>query len=32
VEFNWLFEEEIRSGGRPTLRYTLNPSVASDLL
>jgi putative DNA primase/helicase len=32
VDFDWLFEEEIRSGGRPTVRYTLNPSVTSDLL
>jgi hypothetical protein len=32
VEFDWLIEEEIRSGGRPTVRYTLNPSVSADLL
>ena len=32
VEYGWLFETEIRSGGRPSIKYTLNPSVAPDLL
>ena len=32
VEYGWLFETEIRTGGRPTVRYTRNPSVTSDLL
>ena len=32
VEYGWLFEAEIRSGGRPSIRYTVNPSVSPDLL
>jgi hypothetical protein len=32
VEYNWLIETEIRSGGRPTVKYALNPNASSDLL
>jgi hypothetical protein len=32
VEYDWLTETEIRSGGRPTRRYCLNPSANADLL
>jgi putative DNA primase/helicase len=32
VEYSWLFETEIRSGGRPSVKYTLHPSISPDLL
>lgn len=32
VEYNWLVETEVRSGGRPTVKYTLNPDVTVTLL
>jgi len=32
VEYGWLFETEIRSGGRPSVKYTLNQTAAADLL
>lgn len=32
VEYGWLLETEIRSGGRPTVKYTLNPGASADLL
>jgi hypothetical protein len=32
VEYDWLIETEIRSGGRPTVKYSLNPNVTPDLL
>lgn len=32
VEYGWLTEEEIRTGGRPSVKYTLNPAVTPDLL
>ena len=32
VEYNWLVETEIRSGGRPTVKYSLNPNVTVNLL
>ena len=32
VEYDWLIETEIRSGGRPTVKYSLNPNVTADLL
>jgi len=32
VEYRWLTETESRSGGRPTLKYALNPIASSDLL
>jgi hypothetical protein len=32
VEYGWLLEIEIRSGGRPTVKYTLNPGASADLL
>jgi putative DNA primase/helicase len=32
VEYGWLTETEIRSGGRPTVKYALNPSASADLL
>jgi hypothetical protein len=32
VEYNWLVETEIRSGGRPTVKYAVNPNVTADLL
>lgn len=32
VEYDWLVETEIKSGGRPTLKYSLNPNVTADLL
>ena len=32
VEYDWLIETEIRSGGRPTVKYALNPNVSADLL
>ena len=31
VEYNWLIETEIRSGGRPTVKYALNPNASADL-
>jgi hypothetical protein len=31
VEYDWLIETEIRSGGRPTVKYALNPNAVSDL-
>jgi hypothetical protein len=32
VEFGWLAETEIRSAGRPSTRYQLNPAVTAHLL
>ena len=32
VEYDWLIETEIRSGGRPTVKYSLNPNASADLL
>ena len=32
VEYNWLTETELRTGGRPSIKYTLNPYASSDLL
>lgn len=32
VEYGWLIESEIRTGGRPSVVYTLNPDVTADLL
>jgi len=32
VEYDWLIETEIRSGGRPTVKYALNPDASADLL
>jgi hypothetical protein len=32
VEYGWLFEAEFRSGGRPSVKYTLNPAASPDLL
>lgn len=32
VEYDWLIETEIRSGGRPTVKYALNPNATADLL
>jgi len=32
VEFGWLVETEIRSGGRPTVKYSLNQGATTDLL
>lgn len=32
VEYNWLIETEFRSGGRPTVKYALNPNSTADLL
>ena len=32
VEYDWLIETEIRSGGRPTVKYVLNPNASTDLL
>ena len=32
VEFGWLSETEVRNGGRPTVKYQLNPQARSDLL
>lgn len=32
VEYNWLIETEIRSGGRPTVKYALNPQASANLL
>jgi putative DNA primase/helicase len=32
VEYNWLIETEIRSGGRPTVKYSLNPNASCLLL
>ena len=32
VEYNWLIETEIRSGGRPTVKYALNPQASTTLL
>lgn len=32
VEYGWLIETEIRSGGRPTVKYALNSNVSVDLL
>jgi len=32
VEYDWLIETEIRSGGRPTVKYAVNPNVTADLL
>jgi hypothetical protein len=32
VEFGWLSETEVRNGGRPTMKYQLNPAASSDLL
>lgn len=32
VEYGWLFETEIRTGGRPSVKYTLNPATTADLL
>jgi hypothetical protein len=32
VEYGWLFETEIRSGGRPSVKYALNTSASADLL
>ncbi len=32
VEYGWLIEEEIRSGGRPSVKYSLNPNASADLL
>lgn len=32
VEYDWLIETEIRGGGRPTVKYALNPNATADLL
>jgi hypothetical protein len=32
VEYGWLIESEIRTGGRPSVVYTLNPDATADLL
>jgi len=32
VEFGWLVETEIRSGGRPSLKYALHQDASNDLL
>jgi hypothetical protein len=32
VEYNWLTEEEIRSGGRPTVAYRINDGISEGLL
>ncbi len=32
VEYGWLCGIEVRSGGRPTIRYELNPGASADLL
>lgn len=32
VEYGWLSGTEVRSGGRPTIRYQLNPGATADLL
>jgi hypothetical protein len=32
VEYDWLVETEIRSGGRPTVKYSLNPKATANLL
>lgn len=32
VEYDWLIESEIRSGGRPTVKYALNPNASTNLL
>ena len=32
VEYGWLSETEIRSGGRPTVKYSLDPSASALLL
>ncbi len=32
VEYDWLIETEIRSGGRPTVKYALNPQASTNLL
>jgi hypothetical protein len=32
VEYGWLVGSEVRSGGRPTIRYQLNPGASADLL
>jgi hypothetical protein len=32
VEFGWLVETEIRSGGRPSLKYALHQDASTDLL
>jgi len=32
VEYSWLIETEIRSGGRPTVKYSLNQNATVELL
>jgi hypothetical protein len=32
VEYGWLIETEIRSGGRPSVKYALSPDASEDLL
>jgi hypothetical protein len=32
VEYGWLTETEVRSGGRPSVKYALNPKASADLL
>ena len=32
VEYGWLTETEVRSGGRPSVKYELNPNADADLL
>jgi hypothetical protein len=32
VEYDWLVETEFRSGGRPSVKYTLHPAVSVELL
>jgi hypothetical protein len=32
VEYRWLIETEVRNGGRPTIKYRLNPNVTQELL
>ncbi len=32
VEYDWLIETETRTGGRPTVKYALNPNATADLL
>lgn len=32
VEYNWLIESESRSGGRPSVKYALNPNASTNLL
>ncbi len=32
VEYNWLTEEEKRSGGRPTVAYRINTGISEGLL